>query len=79
MQRKTELTILIGINGSGKTTFLRNEIVAKSNKCLIVTPYMDEWKDIPIISYNQIRTFSGTARIIFTKFLHNSKSKFGGL
>lgn len=62
--RKTELTILIGTNGSGKTTFLKNEIVAKSKRCLIVTPYHSEWKEVPAINISDIRTFNGTAKII---------------
>jgi len=86
MIRKTELTILIGINGSGKTTFLKNEIVAKSKRCLIVTPYQDEWKEVPVINISDIRTFNGTARIIMpgrsqsnTLFTAIAKNYSGGM
>ena len=65
MQRKCELNLLVGINGSGKTTFITNDILKVRNKNLIITPDPAEWKNFPTIKTAQeIRTFTGTARII---------------
>ena len=65
MIRKTELNLVVGINGTGKTTFVREKIIAREEKALIVTPDAAEWKDLPIISKDEIRTFTGIGRIIY--------------
>ena len=66
MIRKTELNLIVGINGSGKTTFIENDIIKVRKKNLIVTPDPMEWKQYPTISTaNDIYTLNGTARIIY--------------
>ncbi|MBN2776244.1 MAG: hypothetical protein JXR36_01295 [Bacteroidales bacterium] len=66
MERKAELNILVGINGTGKTTFINENIVKKLDKCLVVTPDTAEWKQLPIVSTaDEIRSLKGSARIIY--------------
>jgi len=66
MKRKAELNLVVGINGSGKTTFIDKEIVSKSKKALIVTPDPQEWKQLPLISKpHEIYKLKGSARIIY--------------
>jgi hypothetical protein len=62
-RRKTELNLLIGVNGSGKTTFLRN-ILPNYKRAIIITPDSAEWKDLPILTKSEIKSFSGAKRII---------------
>ena len=64
-RRKTELNLVVGINGTGKTTFISDEIVSKSQKSLVVTPDGAEWKHLPIIAPDELRTFTGSGRIIY--------------
>ncbi|MDL2309033.1 ATP-binding protein [Bacteroidales bacterium OttesenSCG-928-C03] len=79
--RKTELNLVVGINGTGKTTFIRDEIIPSFKKCLVVTPDSAEWKHLPIIAPDQIRTFSGHGRIIYEgkeTLRHIKQNYFGG-
>jgi len=81
MKRKAELVLVVGINGSGKTTFIKNEIVAKSKKTLIVTPDFQEWKHLRLISTPaEIYNLKGCARIIYegTETLEMIKGNFYG-
>lgn len=63
--RKAELNIVVGINGTGKTTFLQENIVKQSEKALVVTPDYAEWNHLPEITYKDIRHFNGQARIVY--------------
>jgi len=65
MKRKTELTLIVGVNGTGKSTFIANTILSIGKKGLVVTPDGAEWRQLPLISKEQIRTFTGQARIIY--------------
>ncbi len=57
--------MVVGINGTGKTTFMR-EIAKQQQRTLIVTPDSAEWRDVAeITNPNQLRTFSGTRRMIY--------------
>ncbi|MDR3046196.1 MAG: hypothetical protein LBU51_01095 [Bacteroidales bacterium] len=65
MNRKTELNLIVGVNGSGKTTFIDQQIVSNSEKSLVVTPDDMEWKNLPEIPLSEIRTFTGNGKIIY--------------
>jgi hypothetical protein len=81
MNRKTELNLVVGINGTGKTTFIKEKIVEKSKKSLIVTPDYAEWRNLPLIETpEQIKNLQGAARIIYkdSSTLENIKKSFSG-
>ena len=81
MKRKAELNLVVGINGSGKTTFINDEIVLKSKKSLIVTPDPQEWKELPLLSKaSEIRSLKENARIIYesSETLEIIKNNFFG-
>lgn len=77
-KRKVNLNLVVGINGTGKTTWLENEVVKKADRCLIITPDKSEWKHIPIISAKDVRTFKGVGKLIYEsdtlKLVENSYS-----
>lgn len=64
-KRKANLNLVVGINGTGKTTWLNNEVVKKVEKCLIVTVDSTEWKQVPTIRPEDVRTFTGISKIIY--------------
>ena len=64
--RKTELNLVVGNNGSGKSTWLKKNVIEKAKKALIVTPHSHEWKQYPTISTaKEIRQLQGIARLIY--------------
>lgn len=65
MKRKTELTLIVGVNGTGKSTFIANTVLQANKKGLVVTVDGAEWRQLPLITNEQIRTFTGQARIIY--------------
>ena len=65
MKRKTELTLIVGVNGTGKTTFIANKVLSIGKKGLVVTPDGAEWRQLPLIDKEHLRTFQGAARIIY--------------
>lgn len=63
-------SILVGINGTGKTTFLKQILlrtVNENNRALIVTPDPTEWKGVKEVKGADIATFSGVGKIIYFK------------
>ena len=67
MERAAKLVILLGTNGTGKTTMLRNILQKSGQRALIVTPDDVEWTDLPV---NNLETkedfqFTGMCRHIF--------------
>lgn len=80
MDRKTELNLVVGINGTGKTTWIEKNVVSGSQKCLIVTPDPAEWKQIPEVKFEDIRTLNGVGKIIYSneKTLKKIKESFFG-
>ena len=62
---EAERVALVGSNGTGKTTWLNNQKVNKSKKCLIITPDSSEWKTVPIITPGEVRTFTGIGKLIY--------------
>jgi MoxR-like ATPase len=66
MNRKANLLILLGYNGTGKTSFLR-KLTGKAERSLIITPDYSEWNEVKEISVKEIAKFKGKARIIYRK------------
>lgn len=65
-QRKTEFNLVVGINGTGKTTWLNDNVVGKFSKSLVVTAHDGEWSSLPIVqSAKEIYNVSGSARVIY--------------
>lgn len=65
-RRKTQLNLVVGINGTGKTTFLRQNIVEQRHKVLVITPDECEWRQLPIVEEaRDIFYLNGTARMIY--------------
>lgn len=77
-QRAAKLTIIIGTNGTGKTTLLRTIINRSAQRALIVTPDAAEWLEY---AENDLATpdkvnFTGINRHIFNPYA-DSLSKIG--
>lgn len=65
--RKTQLNLIVGINGTGKTTFIKEKVVPTRTKNLILTPDEAEWTWLPIVSTPaEIFNLQGSARMIYT-------------
>ena len=78
--RKTQLNLVVGINGTGKTTFLREKIV-RQHKALILTPDPMEWRHLPEVrTATEIRMMQGPARVIYQgpETLETIKGSFFG-
>ena len=73
MQRIATCDILVGVVGTGKTTFLVNSIVkplsAKGSRILIVTNGDGkDWQDVDYLTdYEEIKTFTGIRKMIYKK------------
>ena len=67
--RTPKLTLIIGTNGTGKSTFveaLKNNVLASNRRVLIVTPDFAEWQGLPeITTENEIYNFTEAAKIIY--------------
>lgn len=69
-RRKTELTLVCGINGTGKSTWLRDNIVnddiIKSNqRVIVVTPDDCEWRELAGLKLSDINDFTGSRRVVY--------------
>ena len=65
-ERAAKLVILLGHNGTGKTTMLRKILQESGQRCLIVTPDDVEWTDLP---ENELKSrsdfeFTGMMRVV---------------
>lgn len=65
--RAAKMTVLLGTNGTGKTTLLRHILESSGQRCLVITPDDVEWGDYPL---TDLRTaddfkFDGICRHIF--------------
>lgn len=68
MARYPISTVIVGINGTGKTTFVKNILehtVSAKNRALIVTPDPAEWRQVEEVSGREIATFKGIRKIIY--------------
>ena len=63
----TKMTVLLGTNGTGKTTALRNILVASGRRALVVTPDDREWTDYEHTELREPQdfVFQGVRRHIF--------------
>ncbi len=77
-QRAAKLTIIIGTNGTGKTTLLRHIITSGTQRALIVTPDAAEWLEYAEndLSTPEKVSFTGINRHIFNPHTE-SLSKIG--
>ena len=71
--RSTERLIVLGFNGTGKTTFVKKLVAAylkkDDRKALIITPDDREWNDLETVELNKKTDFyyTGAKRTIFLK------------
>ena len=68
MSRYPVCSIFVGINGTGKTTFVKNILehtVNEKNRALIVTPDPAEWRQVEEVSGRDIASFKGIKKIIY--------------
>ena len=73
--RQTKRIIIIGTNGTGKTTLVRQIVHNAAQKTLIITPHNNEWNETdpngePLYPVNELRhasdyNFTGIMRHIF--------------
>jgi len=63
--RKTKLVLIIGYNGTGKSTFVQKIIDNATKRVLICTPHDVEWLQYDLIKSNkELVYFEGVKRII---------------
>lgn len=65
LRRKTELTLVCGINGTGKTTWLKNNIVSNGGRVIVCTPDYSEWANLPIARPAAVGEIEKPHRIIY--------------
>lgn len=64
-KRKTELTLVCGINGTGKSTWLNNNIVTGCGRVIVCTPDDCEWRYLPGLRLSEIDDFDMPHRVIY--------------
>lgn len=67
MDRDAQLTIVLGFNGTGKTTTLEDILKTSRRRCLVITPHDREWVHYP---HNDLKSkedflWQGITRHIF--------------
>ncbi len=77
-ERRAKLTIILGTNGTGKTTLLRRILVASNQKCLVVTPHPNEWTDLETVDLDKPEdfVFTGLRRHIMKRNYSIPRLKF---
>jgi GTPase SAR1 family protein len=69
--RQATLELVVGLNGTGKTCFLRKILVnmmQSGYRVLVVTPHTNEWADVPLIGKydkKRIKTFENISKILY--------------
>lgn len=77
--RKPFMTIVLGTNGTGKSTIMRNILDGcNAKKALIVTNHIEEWRDVPEVTLNQREDFTFTG-IRKTRCFPQTKEDIGTL
>lgn len=56
-ERRAKLTLILGTNGTGKTTLLLKILLASKQKCLVVTPHPNEWTDLETVDLDKPEDF----------------------
>ncbi len=77
--RKPFMTMVLGTNGTGKSTIMRNILDGcNEKKALIVTNHIEEWRDVPEVTLKQREdfTFSGIRK---TRCFPQTKDDIGTL
>lgn len=64
-RRKTELTLVCGINGTGKSTWLKKNIVEKGGRVIVCTPDYSEWTDLPVTRLDPLSKIDTPHRVIY--------------
>jgi ABC-type Mn2+/Zn2+ transport system ATPase subunit len=68
--REAMQVVVLGANGTGKTTYLTqlaNAALERGERVLVVTTHLEEWTALPDLSTrHEIRTFTGGARMLYT-------------
>lgn len=68
MARYPQCNILVGVNGTGKTSFVKNILehtVNEKNRAIIITPDPAEWRQVEEVAGRDIATFKGIRKIIY--------------
>lgn len=69
--RANKMLVVIGTNGTGKTTFLKKTVtkmLQNQRRGLIVTPHDMEWESVPLVHdrlKHHIATYTGARRVIW--------------
>ena len=66
-ERTARLTVILGANGTGKSTLIRDILKANDEKSLVITPHDVEWLDCEHVDLDKSADFlfSGIRRHIF--------------
>lgn len=64
-RRKTELTLVCGINGTGKSTWLKKNIVEKGGRVIVCTPDYSEWTYLPVARLDSLSKIDTPHRVIY--------------
>lgn len=60
------MNLVVGINGTGKSTWLKSNVVERQQKVLVLTPDDSEWRMLPTIRTPQeARQLQGRARLVY--------------
>lgn len=77
--RRPFMTMVLGTNGTGKSTIVRNILDGcNAKKALIVTNHIEEWRDIPEVTLGQREDFT-FAGIRKTRCFQPTKDDIGTL
>lgn len=65
--RVCKMCVILGANGTGKTTTLKKILTSQQERCLVVTPDDAEWRDYPLVELQTAEDFmfTGIVRHIF--------------
>lgn len=70
MSRKAKGYIILGYNGTGKSTFAKQLLLKeleKDNRALVITPDPVEWQNLTEIDIKDVKRFKGAAKIVYSE------------